>query len=339
MTHPAETHPAETHPTEGDPVVTATPIPMPTPPRRVRIGDAAAFVGITPRTIRHYHQIGLIPEPERGTDDRRRYGYADMVRLMWIRRMADAGIALEDIRAAFADQEAGEGAAAAADTAAHAAPAAVGDDDVADVLGRLEATLAAQEAELRRQRDAVRRLRARGSRLGLLSDLVARRLEGLPEGALRQADLDALLVMERSLGTLVAALNATRYIAVATLPGLREASDRVDAAEEALDDTVAVDDPRVAEVAAERRAFEEALQAAIDASDLPRQDEELVAAWDELHPDGDGDEDDARGGSGRPARSLSTMDAFTKMPYDFSPARLRSMELAMDFVVWGPPAR
>ncbi len=262
-----------------------------------------------------------------------------MVRLMWIRRMADAGIALEDIRAAFADQEAGEGAAAAADTAAHAAPAAAGDDDVADVLSRLEATLAAQEAELRRQRDAVRRLRARGSRLGLLSDLVARRLEGLPEGALRQADLDALLVMERSLGTLVAALNATRYIAVATLPGLREASDRVDAAEEALDDTVAVDDPRVAEVAAERRAFEEALQAAIDASDLPRQDEELVAAWDELHPDGEGDEDEARGGSGRPARSLSTMDAFTKMPYDFSPARLRSMELATDFMVWGPPGR
>ncbi|GAB7304724.1 hypothetical protein MAFF212519_26030 [Clavibacter michiganensis] len=163
MTHPAETHPAETHPTEGDPVVTTSPIPMPTPPRRVRIGDAAAFVGITPRTIRHYHQIGLIPEPERGTDDRRRYGYADMVRLMWIRRMADAGIALEDIRAAFADPEAGEGAAAAADTAAHAAPAAAGDDDVADVLGRLEATLAAQEAELRRQRDAVRRLRARAA--------------------------------------------------------------------------------------------------------------------------------------------------------------------------------
>ncbi|MBF4617875.1 MerR family transcriptional regulator [Clavibacter sp. VKM Ac-2873] len=307
---------------------------MPTPPRRVRIGDAAAFVGVTPRTIRHYHQIGLIPEPERGADDRRRYGYADMVRLMWIRRMADAGIALDDIRAAFADPEAGDAAGAAAPDADVA--------DVADVLGRLEATLAAQEVELRRQREAVRRLRARGSRVGLLSDLVARRLEGLPEGSLRQADLDALLVMERSLGPLVAALNATRYIAVATLPGLRQASDRVDAAEEALDDTVAVDDPRVAEVAAERRAFEEALHAAIEASDLPRLDEELIDEWDELHPDGvDEDEDDARGGtgrSGRPARSLSAMDAFAKMPYDFSPARLRCMELATDSVVWGPPA-
>src|SRR5690606_20139493 len=45
------------------------------PPRRVKIGDAAAFAGSTPRAIRHYHEIGLLPEPERGGDGRRRYGY------------------------------------------------------------------------------------------------------------------------------------------------------------------------------------------------------------------------------------------------------------------------
>ena len=72
-------------------------------PRQVKIGDAAAFVGTTPRAIRHYHEIGLLPEPERGSDDRRRYGYDEMIRLLWIRRMADAGIALDDIRDAFAD--------------------------------------------------------------------------------------------------------------------------------------------------------------------------------------------------------------------------------------------
>ncbi|MBJ7351804.1 MAG: MerR family transcriptional regulator, partial [Rhodococcus sp.] len=65
------------------------------PPRQVTIGAAAAFVGTTPRAIRHYHQMGLLPEPERGSDDRRRYGYDEMIRLMWIRRMADAGIALD----------------------------------------------------------------------------------------------------------------------------------------------------------------------------------------------------------------------------------------------------
>ncbi|WP_317229201.1 MerR family transcriptional regulator, partial [Clavibacter sp. MX14-G9D] len=75
--------------------------PFPAPPRQVQIGDAAAFVGITPRSIRHYHQIGLLPEPERGADGRRRYGYEEIIRLLWIRRMADAGIALDDIRDAF----------------------------------------------------------------------------------------------------------------------------------------------------------------------------------------------------------------------------------------------
>jgi hypothetical protein len=32
-------------------------------PGQVKIGDAASFVGITPRAIRHYHQIGLLPSP------------------------------------------------------------------------------------------------------------------------------------------------------------------------------------------------------------------------------------------------------------------------------------
>ncbi|WP_043667643.1 MerR family transcriptional regulator [Clavibacter michiganensis] len=295
------------------------------PPRQVRIGDAAAFVGVTPRAIRHYHQIGLLPEPVRGADDRRRYGYADMIRLLWIRRMADAGIALDDIRDAFADP-----ADADTDTGVDTgADADAADADVAAILGRLEATLDAQEAELRRQRAAVRRMRDRGSRLGLLSDFVAARLEGLPAGSVRPADLDGLLVIERVLGPLGAALNATRCIAIATLPGLREASDRVEAAEEALDDTVAVDDPRVAEVAAERRAFEARMEAAIEASDLPRLDEELVEAWDALHPEGEG-EDESRGGTGRPARSRSAMEAIALMPYDLSPARLRCMELSVD---------
>ncbi len=39
--------------------------PSITPPRQVKIGTAAAFAGTTPRAIRHYHQIGLLPEPER----------------------------------------------------------------------------------------------------------------------------------------------------------------------------------------------------------------------------------------------------------------------------------
>ncbi|MFJ2769689.1 MerR family transcriptional regulator [Streptomyces sp. NPDC087300] len=282
------------------------------PPRQVKIGDAAAFAGTTPRAIRHYHEIGLLPEPARGGDGRRRYGYEDMIRLLWIRRTADAGIALDDIRDAF-----GTGTDAAG---------ADGGDGIAGTLERLEETLAAQEAELRRQRAAVRRMRTEGSRTGLLSDFVTDRLKDLPEGSLRQADLDALLVTERIFGPLGAAVQTTRFIVLATHPTLRADSDRVDAAEEALDDSVAVDDPRVAQVAVERHAFESALRAFIEESGLEKDDDALFDSWDALHPeaeeDGEGDEDDGA------ARSMSAFEAVGKMPYDFSPARLRCMELA-----------
>lgn len=266
------------------------------PPRLVRIGDAAAFVGTTPRAIRHYHAIGLVPEPERGADGRRRYGYEEMIRLLWIRRMADAGVALDSIRDAV-------------------------DDDPVGTLERLERALAAQEVELRRQRSAVERMRARGARLGLLSDLVAERLDPLPEGSVREADLDGLLVMERIFGPVAAAANASRTVAMATDPELREESDRVEAAEEALDDTVPVDDPRVAQAAAQRHAFETRLLDVIEHSGIAAQEQALIDAWEAEHPDD---------GTAPSGRAMSAVEAVGRMPYDLSPARARCMELVAE---------
>ncbi|ASN39944.1 MerR family transcriptional regulator [Paeniglutamicibacter terrestris] len=285
--------------------------PFPTPPREVLIGDAAAFVGVTPRTIRHYHQVGLLPERERGGDGRRRYGYAEIIRLLWIRRMADAGIALDDIRDAF------EGAAPSG---------ADGEDEIADILARLEDTLAAQEAELQHKRASVQRMRSLGSRLGLLDDLVSDRLEAVPEGSLRQDDLDTLLVTERIFGPLGAAVQAGRFLALALHPALRAESDRLDAAEEALDNKVAVDDPRVAELAVERHAFETELMRVIAESGQLEQDDALFDAWDELHPPEDADPapDPVEG-----SRARSAAEIIRSMPYDFSPARLRCMELTV----------
>lgn len=301
--------------------------PFPVSPRQVRIGDAASFVGTTPRAIRHYEEIGLLPEPERGSDGRRRYGYDEIIRLLWIRKMADAGIALDDIRGAFADAGGG-GAGAGGDGG--------GDQDVAVVLERLERSLLAQEAELRRQRTAVQRMRSRGSRVGLLDDFVSSRLESLPEGSLRQADLDTLLVTERIFSPLGAAVQADRFITLATHPDLREESDRIDAAEEALDDTVAVDDPRVGRVAAERHAFELSLLAVIEESGQAEKDDALFDAWDDLHPAVAGGE--ACQGSGTGRSSMGVVEAIGKMPYDFSPARLRCMELSVELAARESPA-
>ena len=301
---------------------------FPSPPREVLIGDAAAFVGITPRAIRHYHRLGLLPERERGADGRRRYGYEEIIRLLWIRRTADAGIALDDIRDAFDGAAPGGGGGAGSGDGA---------DEVADVLARLDDALAAQEAELRRKRASVQRMRTLGPQLGLLDDLVSGRLESAPEGSLRQDDLDALLVTERVFGPLGAAVQAGRFVALAGDPELRAESDRVDAAEEALDDTVAVDDPRVERVAAERHAFETALMRACDEAGQAEEDDALFAAWDERHPPED-DSGAADGGANGPApaagpaasaRARSAAEVVRSMPYDFSPARLRCMELAV----------
>ncbi|SFO03893.1 DNA-binding transcriptional regulator, MerR family [Streptomyces sp. cf124] len=272
-------------------------MPLPAIPRRVKIGDAAAFAGTTPRAIRHYHAIGLLAEPERGSDDRRRYGYDDMVRLLWIRRMADAGVSLDDIHAAFK-----------------------GTTDIELSLARLEESLASKVAAIEAQRAAVNRLREVGSPLGLLSPLVTGRLRDLPPGAVRSADLDTLLVTERVFGPLGAAVQADRFIVLATHPELRAEEDRLAEVEAALDDTVSPDDPRVEDLAARRCDHETALAAAIEESGL----EEALNVLLERDDEHTGEEEDG-------AR-MSAMEAIGKMPYDFSPARVRYEERVIELL-------
>ncbi|MFF9206609.1 MerR family transcriptional regulator [Streptomyces sp. NPDC014986] len=270
-------------------------MPLPAIPRRVKIGDAAAFAGTTPRAIRHYHAIGLLAEPERGSDDRRRYGYDDMIRLLWIRRMADAGISLDDIRAGF------EGATG-----------------IEQSLARLEESLASKAAAIEAQRAALNRLREVGSPLGLLSPLVTGRLRDLPPGALRSADLDTLLVTERIFGPLGAAIQADRFIVLAIHPELRAEEDRLAEAEAALDDTMSPDDPRIEDLAAQRCDHETALAAAIERSGLEEALDVLL------------DREDEHAGEEEGGAGMSVMEAIGKMPYDFSPARVRYEERVIE---------
>jgi DNA-binding transcriptional MerR regulator len=70
------------------------------PATALRIGDVAERVGTTPRTIRYYEEIGLLP----GTADRaagahRAYTEADVERLRVILRLRDLlGVSLEDLK-------------------------------------------------------------------------------------------------------------------------------------------------------------------------------------------------------------------------------------------------
>jgi DNA-binding transcriptional MerR regulator len=61
------------------------------------IGQLAAYAGVTVRTVRHYHQVGLLPEPERDASGYRRYSASAVVSLIKIRTLASAGVPLSQI--------------------------------------------------------------------------------------------------------------------------------------------------------------------------------------------------------------------------------------------------
>jgi DNA-binding transcriptional MerR regulator len=69
--------------------------------------EIAEFAGTTLKTVRHYHRIGLLEEPERSANGYKRYGIRHLIRLMRIRRLVDLGVALADIATI---QESHEGA-------------------------------------------------------------------------------------------------------------------------------------------------------------------------------------------------------------------------------------
>ncbi|MFD6973598.1 MerR family transcriptional regulator [Streptomyces sp. NPDC059949] len=78
------------------------------------IGRLAATAGVTVRTVRHYHHVGLLPEPERDASGYRRYSAQAAVDLIRIRTLADAGVPLARIDALLHAQPT-EFAAAVAD--------------------------------------------------------------------------------------------------------------------------------------------------------------------------------------------------------------------------------
>ncbi|MFX1758774.1 MerR family transcriptional regulator [Rhodococcus sp. As11] len=63
----------------------------------MRISDLAQAAGTTVRAVRHYHRLGLMPEPPRAPNGYRDYGFADLVRLLRIRRLAQSGVPLGSV--------------------------------------------------------------------------------------------------------------------------------------------------------------------------------------------------------------------------------------------------
>ncbi|MFJ6723920.1 MerR family transcriptional regulator [Streptomyces sp. NPDC091281] len=103
----------------------------------MRIGELAEAVGVTTRAVRHYHHLGLLPEPDRRANGYRDYTLRHAVALARIRRLTELGLGLAEVRDVLAD-DAGK--------------------DLVEVLTELDEDLARQEAALRERRARLRTL-------------------------------------------------------------------------------------------------------------------------------------------------------------------------------------
>jgi DNA-binding transcriptional MerR regulator len=81
---------------------------MSAPANPLRIGDVARLVGTTPRTIRYYEEIGLLPEaPARPSGRHRIYSEREVERLREVMRFRDLlGVSLEELRTLLTAEEA-----------------------------------------------------------------------------------------------------------------------------------------------------------------------------------------------------------------------------------------
>ncbi|MEU9028210.1 MerR family transcriptional regulator [Streptomyces sp. NPDC048383] len=190
----------------------------------MRIGLIAALVGVTTRAIRHYHHVGLLPEPERRPNGYRAYTVRDAVLLARVRRLTELGLSLDEVRDVLAD-DAGR--------------------ELADVLRELDADLARQEAELAERRRRLGVLLAAGPGEGEpVSPALAALLAQAPptESAAAAKDREHLTLLDGAGAGGEAVYAALGQVAAG--PGILELYERLDALEGA-----AADDPRIGPLA------------------------------------------------------------------------------------------
>jgi MerR family transcriptional regulator, repressor of the yfmOP operon len=73
----------------------------------MRIGAVAERSGVTPRTIRYYEEIGLLPCGARRKGEHRDYGEADIERLRELTRLRDLlGLSLDELKQVIEAEEA-----------------------------------------------------------------------------------------------------------------------------------------------------------------------------------------------------------------------------------------
>jgi len=118
--------------------------------RTLTISQLADHVGVTVRAIRHYHQRGLLKEPERDASGYRRYDAQAVVDLIRIKTLSDAGVPLARIEELLS----------------------AGPEEFSAATTQIDAALRQKIRDLTRSRRRIAEL-AGGERLFLPADVVA----------------------------------------------------------------------------------------------------------------------------------------------------------------------
>ncbi|SEB60331.1 DNA-binding transcriptional regulator, MerR family [Nocardioides exalbidus] len=144
----------------------------------MRSKEVAELAGVSVRTLRHYHQVGVLPEPGRGTNGYRTYELSHVARLLRIRTLAELGVPLERMAALLDDP---------ADTASA--------DLLADLETQLRERIAHLEGQLRRVSE-LRTSRARPDLTPALAEFLAA-VGGVEESGLADLEHDASVLLAR----------------------------------------------------------------------------------------------------------------------------------------------
>ncbi|MEV0614862.1 MerR family transcriptional regulator [Nonomuraea sp. NPDC050404] len=74
----------------------------------MRSNELAELAGVTIRTLRHYHKVGILDEPERSVNGYRDYDVRHLVRLLRITRLTELGLPLASLPDVLDDPQTAE---------------------------------------------------------------------------------------------------------------------------------------------------------------------------------------------------------------------------------------
>jgi DNA-binding transcriptional MerR regulator len=126
--------------------------------------EIADLAGTTVNTVRHYHQVGLLEQPDRMSNGYKQYQVRHLVRLLKIRRLRDLGVPLDQIDEVALD-----------------------DDSSSDALRAIDADLAASIERLQRARAEIQAILQGSSVTGVPA--------GFEDVASRMSETDQSLVL------------------------------------------------------------------------------------------------------------------------------------------------